>query len=1669
MLKNTSADDDNDDLPSPISPVYPSSPPVRRNITQQIRTSSSYARNNPNNNKRAGSPDLISPAMTKPSPLKSSQLSDSDSEEGDDEQLSAIDPDDDLSDRDDHHYHEDDVDRDDDDGNGRHNEDRRGDSPVLSEEEEEEEAEDDDDDDDDFSVADHTNLSLPADQQKELAQVESSFRHSTPDPFLQPGAGDNDADLSIVGGIRPGDSLKASKPKPRHQSKLSVDRHHGSSTTQRKVSDMGPPSVPASAYRKDKKTDHKPTTKSKLSRTSLAVSSDKVRSEASSPMPELPTGDEDESYSSRSVPASDSLESFSSPSTMAKARNISRAISSQYMTPKPAKKSGLSNEITSTDTTVRRPRLKTQRSRSSISSVGSEQVSDIEDNGDAPSRRNRDSADFDFGFDERRSSKSNRLSTDRVVRRNVSSGSVASSVNMNAAVEKVLEDLDEEGRSDSGADSDSAPETPRARVTASDPLPPETQLNAQIRNIKVPETIARDFRKREASNGSFSPTKKPGGGRGMTLKEQSGTIDKLQKENWDLRIKVFHLNNRLDKTSEESVKTLQNENGILAVENTQLKSHIKTLKKRIKQLEKAGDTSSTRNGSDDADDKADITTLETEVIYWKEQTEKVEVEVETLRSKVKEKESQCERLSEIVRGMAGGGEETETLRDFLESETNRRKQAEDDNASLRREVWDLKAAAQAPPPNDMNHRTRSSISINSDNTLVSQLRLENEDLRREVSAQLSMLTSRNREKERLYQEIEELKLGLPRENNQLVQVSDYDRAISRVSSNPQNHMTDAEREDYENANGALRDKISEHKLKIQDLEIELETKLREMDKVVIQRQEFGDLAAEYEDELEVLNADLQVVLAERNEQARLREELEQDFDNLKEEAEEEIQRLEEEIDIRVAEMEKLEEDLRNKDENFGALQEEMRTLSTVVVRLEDSAQERLTRVQELEADLEKSQKMINENEAEMTTLEKQIHDLTSKSERLGVQQESAQGEIAFLREEQDSDKIKIGQLESAMKSLEEGLKDEKERSRSLSDRLLEERKLMDETRNMNKAEMEKLVGDKNQEILNMKEAARQLKKSLARRETEVKEWKDKLAELEGSIREAIGDVGSKADVLKAVVHLQQELEKRMEEIGRVKTDLADKDRVLKDRENLLENTALEMRRLQDLLEKERQARKSDRAVADTLQTNHDKSRRQIAQHQSQLAELEKARSKDSKALSQLEIQYKEQLAERNSLLVQLWIRLSALCGTEWADKNKLIGKGGAVLSADASVNGHLPGFSKSVLAAAKNLETVLTGFKTRIRNIERDLWKEYAVVENTLETRTRRLERLEAMVRDGVGEQSSMRNEITKLKTENRLLKAELNVVRLQPSKLPLRSGVASVASRDSLTAADNSVVRASPDPAPDTNTLAINNTIASLDDVTDENERRWILRLRELEKRLKAEREARLLDRTGAKQRLEEARNEREALKKELERERTISRIDRHDAEEDDKKGGRMSMIPKPSKAGGGKSRDLGDENGVGNSSGLLAPPDDEDVRSLIVRVERERRGEHRAKSRDRRDRKGNRDTPEVEERSRNRDAGVSRADSRAREREPGTPRERDPRERLKERSISERGSSARSSMTKRADTTTSQNKMVNIISSIDELNARMERGKSPAKKENTLSPRKFLGFFGGKTKEEA
>lgn len=306
-----------------------------------------------------------------------------------------------------------------------------------------------------------------------------------------------------------------------------------------------------------------------------------------------------------------------------------------------------------------------------------------------------------------------------------------------------------------------------------------------------------------------------------------------------------------------------------------------------------------------------------------------------------------------------------------------------------------------------------------------------------------------------------------------------------------------------------------------------------------------------------------------------------------------------------------------------------------------------------------------------------------------------------------------------------------------------------------------------------------------------------------------------------------------------------------------------------MLDKERHARKVDAHHYDQLEKTSRQNARMASQHESRVLELETARQNDRRKLSAMESQYKEQLMERNNLLFALWNRLSTLCGTEWAHKY-------------SHVNGKLPSieviatmvtpFSKNLILAVKTIEGIIGGFKGRIRSIERDLWKEYQALEHNLDVRIKRLDRLEAMVHaDLTADPSGSSSEIARLRSENRSLQAELRTQ--QRTEAPVRPGrnpQRYPSSPEANPAALASLTRHYSTSAVETlDRLGSANLGMEASGPGDLNDQRWIVRLRELERRLKAEREARLIDRNGARRRLQEGREEYEELKMQMERDR--------------------------------------------------------------------------------------------------------------------------------------------------------------------------------------------------------
>ncbi|KAL8646713.1 MAG: hypothetical protein Q9210_005973 [Variospora velana] len=1140
--------------------------------------------------------------------------------------------------------------------------------------------------------------------------------------------------------------------------------------------------------------------------------------------------------------------------------------------------------------------------------------------------------------------------------RSVTLGSMASEItNLSDGEDKVeppaaaldgLDTLDEEDEPSNRfvmtnkRPNDDEPHTPQGAHIRT---PTETVIAQHVRDVQVPATMAREHQYRPGSpekrNGGPTPSAiRPGKGKSMTLKEQSAQVDKYMKLNWDLQLKITFLNQALNQRSDEGVKAMIEENVELNTTRVNLAKEIRDLKRSIRALErdlekKNSDLAKMTKAAREAEDRPgpspqELRDLETEVTYLRERVTTYEEDIEKLRYDSIRQDGEKRRMAEMLKSVSRRGgsdvglrEEIDYYRDELEAESARREQADEENRRLREENWRLQEDTGSRERTSKNGRPGSSRTSQSgqsnrvfglngtgsaaSSTLVEQLRHENAKLQRDMRAQESMLTSRNREKEHLYQEIEELKLAARRGDGTRSSAGDsifersvsraHRRATSRASEAPaMPQMGDVERESYEARNGELRDQVNAQKLEIADITRQLEICFEELSQYDRLKADHDKLRQAFDSDLGVATEDLQTLQAERDEALQMQEQLDAElqeqraqFEDAQAEAQGRFDELEDELDRRMQEMQRMENEISNQNELGDALRAEVRNLSEKVVDKENAINIRERKLKQLNSEVEA---MNNETDA----IHQDRTQLRDQHERLTVQYESSQSQLAFLREEQDGDKIKIGELENSLNDTQTKLDSELERAKDLDQRLAEERHQREVLGSKEKQEVQKMMNDLNREMTGAKDESRQLKETLKSTEIELTTWKERLTELENHLRETLGDSkGTRSTFLTSITKLQKELEGTSLELDNTRHDLAETERRLRDRDNLLETNGLEVKRLTDVVDRERLGRRQDKIQHEQWQKAHQHTSRTVTQKDVRISELESAKQSDRKKLHALESELKEQLDERNGLLLTLWSRLSATCGPDWQHQNSLINGRVATLEVIASM---LPAFSKTLLLAVQHIESIMVTFKTRVKTIERDLQTQYRTLEENLDDRSKKLEKLENAVQSNrIQGTFTAAPEIAKLRGENRLLKSEIAV--FQNKEMRARSHRSSSSSREltplspqtnnasapppslarhhSSSAVEQfSQQRASPSRTSSLMPLPIpeRTSVTSL----EPNQSRWTHRLRELERRLKAEREARLLDRTGARKRLEEGMKENEDLKAELERERERRRMGR-------------------------------------------------------------------------------------------------------------------------------------------------------------------------------------------------
>lgn len=196
--------------------------------------------------------------------------------------------------------------------------------------------------------------------------------------------------------------------------------------------------------------------------------------------------------------------------------------------------------------------------------------------------------------------------------------------------------------------------------------PTDTVIAQHVRDVHVPASVAREYRERHPP---VSPEKKSEGrnslagrGKGLTLKEQSSTIDRLQKENFDLKLKIHYLDKALNERSDEGVKQMISENVELKVglatmekQNRMLRRTVADLERRLNEKEEVRSDLSPVTGESDEEagrstrSKTANREVDEEVMYLRQRVEVFEREIERLMSEGDAKEGERRRLAEVVK------------------------------------------------------------------------------------------------------------------------------------------------------------------------------------------------------------------------------------------------------------------------------------------------------------------------------------------------------------------------------------------------------------------------------------------------------------------------------------------------------------------------------------------------------------------------------------------------------------------------------------------------------------------------------------------------------------------------------------------------------------------------------------------------------------------------------------------------------------------------------------------------------------------------------------------------------------------------------------------------------------------------------------------------------------
>ncbi|KAH7097868.1 hypothetical protein BKA62DRAFT_715056 [Auriculariales sp. MPI-PUGE-AT-0066] len=573
-----------------------------------------------------------------------------------------------------------------------------------------------------------------------------------------------------------------------------------------------------------------------------------------------------------------------------------------------------------------------------------------------------------------------------------------------------------------------------------------------------------------------------------------------------------------------------------------------------------------------------------------------------------------------------------------------------------------------------------------------------------------------------------------------------------------------------------------------------------------------------------------------------------------------LQTKEEELDARDGDIEHIEAEWRQEVAETRGQMEDLHDanaeLEQEVTDLRQTLAERDEELNQLRDDIDQLEQAAQAVNAELEQLAAAAEDLEAANEEI-----KRLGERVFELEDE---------LETKEHALEE-LKNDMERELSISAVLKEKLSIAkeaiaeaeDETDQYrqatlaHKAREEELAAhaqDLAAECQTLQKEFREVEDALAREESARKRAEDERAAGNAALARSEAAASDRFELELEVEKLQRETARLRDDLARAQSDLATLRQTLQVKEQALDEAANAARDAISRDAANSQARlnlseKLDAALERLKSAEKDRER---------AAELEARLGKDQRALLSAEGTFRDQISERNTLLLTIWSYLDKILGPGSTPKS----------SAGASTTKPFTNFvvfNDGLLTRLKALSALHAEFEKRVQTTEAKLMERVVELKRTFEGRWRVLERVEGSVKNLADAKASWRRKVATLQGELEGARATIGELGSQVSAAQRRPGeTAKDAEIRALTARATNAERRLAN--------AQNQLAGAEERVTSQVERasqadgKWEARVKEYESRIKAAEERVKRERQGAKERVAELENSVKSLQRQVE-----------------------------------------------------------------------------------------------------------------------------------------------------------------------------------------------------------